>query len=318
MNHGKRFLISIDGGGTKTGVCVYDCLLSRGYLDECGGGNYKVHGTDAVKERIFQCLKSLVPYSDDIPNDTRFLVLGLSGCDSPKDEMIYTDMITSLGFDRKFMLICNDAEMIFRSLTDEPGICVIAGTGTVAMSFERNGCIRRSGGWGAPLSDEGSGFWIGAELIRQYLRWIDGTGPNNDIFSVFRESFSDCSPEQTAAELGSLQPDRVAEWAKAVFDHAESNSQCRQIVRTAGQKAAELAISVYKKSAFDLEQEIVIAESGSLFKNDLYENSFRKMLDQMLPKRNYSFLCSSSSPAEDGIRLAEKMIKELGSTQSPD
>ena len=318
MNNGKRFLISIDGGGTKTGICVYDCQRKVRSYDVCGGGNYKVHGIDAVEDRISKCLRGLVPSSEDISKETLFLVLGLSGCDGPRDEEIYTEMILSLGFERDAILICNDGEMIFRSLADAPGICVIAGTGTIALSFERDGAAQRAGGWGAPLSDEGSGFWIGAELLRAYLNWVDGIGPFSEVFEALRKAYPDCSPDVIAAEIGSLQPNQIADWAKTVFDAADGNEHCRQIIFSAAEKTAALAASVYRKSRFSEVETLMIVESGSLFKNELYENSFREALRALLPERNFDFVRSAGSPAEDGIRLAEKMAKALVSTQSGD
>lgn len=318
MNTYKRFLISIDGGGSKTGVCVYDCRSKIRYFDICGGGNYKVHGIETVKERINECLCRLVSDSENIPDETVFLVMGISGCDSPKDEKIYADMITSLGFDRNAILICNDSEMIFRALTEAPGICVIAGTGTIALSFERNGAVRRAGGWGAPLSDEGSGYWIGAEILRLYLKWIDGTGPYDEIFAAVRQMFHKENDEEIASEIGALQTDRIADCARIVFENAAENSKCREIITAAGYKAAMLAESVCRRSSFVKEPDLTVVESGSLFKNELYESSFREKLCEVLPAMKYTFIRSDGNPAEDGIRLAEKMAAELVVTQSCD
>ena len=35
----KRYLISIDGGGTNTGVCIYDRVLDISRTKIIGGGN---------------------------------------------------------------------------------------------------------------------------------------------------------------------------------------------------------------------------------------------------------------------------------------
>lgn len=41
------------------------------------------------------------------------------------------------------------------------GILVVAGTGSIALARDRRGRIRRAGGWGPLLGDQGSAFWIG-------------------------------------------------------------------------------------------------------------------------------------------------------------
>lgn len=318
MKNRGKYLISIDGGGTKTGICVYDTQLDAMVTDVCGGGNYKVHGAETVRNRIMESLRKLLPDSADIPSETKFLVMGLSGCDAPQDEAVYADMMTEAGFPRKLMFICNDSELIFRSLADEPGICTIAGTGTIALSFETGGKVRRAGGWGAPLSDDGSGYWIAAEMVRHFLAWIDGLDRFDPFFDRILSAYSGKSPEETAAFLGAQPPDFIADWAKTVMDEAENNELCRDIVSTAGRKTAFLTASVYGKSNFAALDSIKIVESGSLFKNALYETEFRKALSELFPLCNYEIVRSDAAPAEDGIRLARKLSEGLLSTRSQD
>lgn len=307
MNEQGRYLISIDGGGTKTAICVCDCLDDSCRSLTCGGGNYKTHGIETVRERINEGLREALPDVEDIPSAVRFLVLGLSGCDSARDKEIYTEMMLSLGFAADRMLICNDSEMLFRSIADAPGICVVAGTGTIALSFETNGMVRRAGGWGAPISDEGSGYWIGAEMIRCYLEWIDGIGPDAPFFRQLAAVSPSGNEEEAAAILADLHPAKTAEWARIILESAAADLLSEKIVKAAAGKIALLAASVYRKSMFQNETKICIVESGSLFASELYENEFRSVLKGLIPADNFHFLRSDGIPAEDGIRLAKKL-----------
>lgn len=310
MNENKRYLISIDGGGTKTAFCVCDCMTDTCRTIVCGGGNYKTHGIETVRERFIQGLREAIPDEEDIPSAVRFLVMGISGIDSAGDVEIYTEMMRSLGFVPEQMLICNDSEMLFRSIADAPGICVVAGTGTIALSFETDGKVCRAGGWGAPISDEGSGYWIGAEMIRSFLEWVDGIGHDDPFFSQLAAVSPTGDFEEAAATLAVLHPAQIAEWAKTILEAADYDVLSGVIVKTAAKKTALLAASVYRKSNFQKESEICIVESGSLFKNELYENEFRGALRRLLPADNFLFLRSDGIPAEDGIRLAKKLAAE--------
>ena len=314
----KRYLISIDGGGTNTGVCIYDRLQDISRTKIIGGGNYKTHGIEIVRKRIQTCLQNMLPEIDDIPASTLFLVMGLSGCDSQRDLDIYAEMMQELGFLPEQMMICNDSEMIFRAVTDAPGICTIAGTGTIALAFGEDGEVWRAGGWGAPISDQGSGYWIGAQITGKYLDWIDGIGPYNEFFPRFREALNCGADEEAAALLAAMSPAEIADWARPVFEAASENSLCMEIVRSAADKAAALTASVWKKAGFTGEDRLFIVESGSLFKNELYENGFRDALLSLLPDAVYQFLRSDGLPAEDGIRLARKIADDLVTTQSED
>ncbi len=314
----RRYLISIDGGGSKTGVCVYDCIQRTRRSTVSGGGNYKTHGIEAVREHILTCLHELMPESEDIPAETVFIVMGISGCDSPQDIDVYTKIMSDMGFSSNRMFICNDAELIFHANSDVPGICIVAGTGTIALAFTGTGKTYRAGGWGAPISDEGSGYWIGAEMIRNYLNWIDGIGSYNDFFRKFPETIRCNSDEEAAAVLACLDPAKVAEWAKPVFDSVSENKLCQKIIEKAAEKAAVLTSSVYLRGDFFSCRDLSIVESGGLFQNEHYENYFRKSLSEILPIQNYHFIHSEGIPAEDGIRLAGKMANNLVTTQSCD
>ena len=183
---------------------------------------------------------------------------------------------------------------------------------------ERNGKIRRAGGWGAPVSDEGSGYWIGASVIREYLEWVDGFGTEDAFFDRLREVSPAGDPEEAAAILAALHPAQTADWAKAVLEASGSDELCRKIVTVAAEKTALLAASVYRKSNFWSENSICIVESGGLFRNEFYERVFRSSLEDLLPARNYSFLRSDETPAEDGIRLARKLSLDPALAQSCD
>jgi N-acetylglucosamine kinase-like BadF-type ATPase len=53
------------------------------------------------------------------------------------------------------------------------GTVLVAGTGAMAVAFERGVGVRQAGGWGWWLGDEGSGTWLGRELVRLALGDVD-------------------------------------------------------------------------------------------------------------------------------------------------
>jgi glucosamine kinase len=56
---------------------------------------------------------------------------------------------------------------------ERDGGIVVVGTGSVGWAII-NGQSHRVGGWGLPLSDEGSGAWLGVEALRRVLWARDG------------------------------------------------------------------------------------------------------------------------------------------------
>jgi len=58
----------------------------------------------------------------------------------------------------------------------QPGMVLIAGTGSIAYAISPQGMRCRVGGWGYLLGDEGSGFALGQKALTAVLRQFDGRG----------------------------------------------------------------------------------------------------------------------------------------------
>lgn len=74
------------------------------------------------------------------------------------------------------------------SLAMEPGINVIAGTGSNCYGVTAEGKSARASGWGA--FDEGSCRWIGTRLIQLFTKQSDGRLPRTLLYTRFKEHFS--------------------------------------------------------------------------------------------------------------------------------
>ena len=61
----------------------------------------------------------------------------------------------------------------------EPGVIVIAGTGSIAYGRNSKGQTARAGGWGFAISDEGSGHWIGRAAVAATVRALDWETPRD-------------------------------------------------------------------------------------------------------------------------------------------
>jgi len=70
----------------------------------------------------------------------------------------------------------------------EPGVNIIAGTGSVVYGAAGDGRTARAGGWGAGC-DEGSCSWHGQKLVEAYTKQADGRMPRTALYEIFREHF---------------------------------------------------------------------------------------------------------------------------------
>lgn len=68
----------------------------------------------------------------------------------------------------------------------QPGILILAGTGSMAWARDATGASHRTGGWGDVIGDEGSGYWIGTRVLGAVSKAIDGrAAPTGLVDAVF-------------------------------------------------------------------------------------------------------------------------------------
>lgn len=70
------------------------------------------------------------------------------------------------GLARRVHVLSDAQAALLGALGDEPGVLVLAGTGSIVVGRDGRGRWARAGGLGPLVGDEGSGFWLGREWLR--------------------------------------------------------------------------------------------------------------------------------------------------------
>jgi N-acetylglucosamine kinase-like BadF-type ATPase len=168
-----RWLIGIDGGGTKTVACAADLsgrLLAR---TEKGAANYHIIGLPAFAALVAGIIDDLAGAAGLDRADLALVSLGLAGADRDRDRRSLLGALPDLGCP---CLVNSDALVALAAgLGDRgEGVVLIAGTGSIAYGRTRGGDIIRAGGWGHLVGDEGSGYDIGRQAIARGLKAAEG------------------------------------------------------------------------------------------------------------------------------------------------
>ncbi len=172
----------VDGGSTKTLAVVADGEGRVVGVGRAGPSNYHVVGLEGAVENIN---RALAEASRERP---AVAALGLAGMDTRYDfEYFEAEAVPRIAAGR--VLVRHDAEIALVGATaGEPGIIVIAGTGSAAGGRNREGRYLRCGGWGYLLGDEGSAYWLGRNALTAVLRASDGRGPETMLTGLVLEA----------------------------------------------------------------------------------------------------------------------------------
>jgi N-acetylglucosamine kinase-like BadF-type ATPase len=158
--------LGIDGGGSKTAFLLVDDNGHEVPLIHSGPSNWlsvgQVAGAAAIKEGISQ-----LPLQPDV------VCGGFAGAGRPDSAAFYLATLKAL-LPKARIIVESDAFVSYvGAIGIQPGVLLMAGTGSIAIGRLADGSMIRVGGWGSQFGDEGSGFWIGREAVRSALRMLD-------------------------------------------------------------------------------------------------------------------------------------------------
>jgi N-acetylglucosamine kinase-like BadF-type ATPase len=238
------YVLGIDAGGTKT-----VCLLADGegrVLSEArgGGANLQAAGELEVEKTLHRVMDDALGDRDVVP---QAICLGMAGVDRGDDAAVVRAIMRRIGHKAR-VLVTNDALVaLVAGAGHEPGIVVIAGTGSIAYGRNAAGRAARAGGWGYVLGDEGSGYWIGRLALRAVVRQADGRGRPTALTPLILEHFKVAKPQDLVHEVyhRNLKPSAIAQIARQVQQAmAEGDAVAASILENGARELIASADSV--------------------------------------------------------------------------
>jgi N-acetylglucosamine kinase-like BadF-type ATPase len=187
------YVLGIDAGGTKT-----VCLLADddgGVLAEshAGGANLQASGELEVEKVLHHVMEETLSEHDVRPDA---ICLGIAGVDRPTDAQAVRGIMRRIGL-KSPVVVVNDALVaLVAGVGEQPGVVVLAGTGSIAYGVDAARKAARAGGWGYLLGDEGGGFWIGRAALSAVVRQFDGRGPVTMLTELILDEMRLATPSE--------------------------------------------------------------------------------------------------------------------------
>ncbi len=179
-----RWLMGIDGGGTKTLAAILDVQEGRVHFGHGGPSNPDSAGVRAAGAALLRTAQNAAQAAGIELAQLDAAVLAIAGTDTESlDRHVHASAPQS-------WIVVNDVVGAWATATGAaPGLAVISGTGSNVFGVGADGHAWRAGGWGHVLGDEGSGYWIGVRSLSAVLHDHDGSGAHTALSDAALEHF---------------------------------------------------------------------------------------------------------------------------------
>ena len=309
----KRYVLGVDGGGTKTEGVLADpdggtiARLIR------GPSNYQAIGAEQALAVWADVLAGLLEKGKVRVEELAAAGFGLSGWDRPRDEETIRGLVGRLGLPCPVWME-NDTYLILRAGSpDGVGVGVVSGTGANCAGENAAGRKHRVAGLGPEFGDLGGGSDIGVRALQIAFRSLDGRGPETSlverIVARFRLERLDDIVDYTMA-------DSHASWSTTlvtplVFDAAEDGDEpALGLLTWAGRELGNAARAV-ARPLFARDDVFPVVLGGSV----LQKGSVDRMRDALIEDVRTEFpnaqaVRLEARPVEGAVRAALAMTEK--------
>lgn len=263
-------LLSFDGGGSKTAVQLCDLqgrVLAEETIDTIDYGQIGIPqvaarlkaGLNAVLRRSGKEEKALAGITVGLPR------LGEIPAESRDLEQAVREVFPATA--RVFPV--NDVVCaMYGALGGRPGICLLCGTGSMAMGMDEQGAIVRAGGWSHIFSDQGSGYWLGLQAMSLFAKEADGMAEKGPLYSLVLDRFGAAEPMALVVVFEKLAASRkeTAALQRLLLQAAQAGDrEAQRLYEAAAQELAQLVLAVYRRLKLPKDAPAKAAFAGGMF-----------------------------------------------------
>jgi N-acetylglucosamine kinase-like BadF-type ATPase len=264
-----RYVVGVDGGGTKTTAAVVGADLGKVGEATTGPSNGRSVGTDTASANIAEAIGAALRNSDVALADVGVICMCLAGFDTDLDVPVPRGAMRVLGYQGPAIME-NDVVGAWAGATEvNPGIVVVAGTGATALGMNARGELWRTDGWDYILGDAGSGFAIGQSGIRAAMQALDGRAAPTRLVRELADAYGVHNAEEMrrlvdSTHFGKFEIARFATHVAACADDGDVAAQA--ILQQAGHDLAADALAIIRLLGMSGDA-FPVATVGGVFKS---------------------------------------------------
>jgi N-acetylglucosamine kinase-like BadF-type ATPase len=287
-------VLGLDVGGTHSrALLVRDGR--RPALASAPSASLTAAGPDQAREAISDLLAQL---SLGPGAGLDAICIGTAGTGAPGAGTFIVSMLSPLTTGGKVVVV-NDALLVLAAANLTEGAACVAGTGSIAVGM-LGGRQEQAGGWGYLLGDEGSGYWVVREAVRELARRWDARAPLGALGNVLLGA-AGCADVTSLLQRWYERPapGTWAAMAPLVVDCDEPFGAA--VAKRAGAVLAALVAEVHQRLGSPAGLPVVLA-GGLLTGSQHVSAPARAAIEDLVP--GAKVVVASEPPVAGAVRLA--------------
>ncbi|EJL25097.1 N-acetylglucosamine kinase [Brevibacillus sp. BC25] len=311
-SNGEKWFVGIDGGGSRTRAAICNEAGQVQAIVVGESSNPLSRSWGDVESTLRQLIDAVRIKAGAKEEEVAGLFIGLGGADRPQiKERIQHAFADEWG---ERLLIDNDVvAALYAGTWGQPGVVLLAGTGSIACAFSKEGARHRVGGWGYLVGDEGSGFDLGKKAAIAVLREYDGRGESTVLTRLFMDHYGVVRPDELINLIygGSNPRMELAKTSQLVEQAATLGDPVANVlIMQAVEDLLELADACLKK----VQEPIPVVLAGGLL------TAGTILQEQLVARASFQTILPAVSPVVGalvaavtrlGLAVDEKMAEQL-------
>lgn len=303
-------VVGVDGGGTKTRAVVADDetrILGQG---DAGPSNPLRVGV----QQSVAAIREAVDKACDAARVTRAEIsaaeIGLAG--ARREDLrasVARAVAESLGIEP--IEIVTDADIaLYGATAGEPGMVVIAGTGSICCGLNKRNMKACMGGWGPVAGDEGSGSWIARRALQAVAQSTDGRAPETRLVAAACRYFHVAKPYDLLLALyaPSMTNSRIAGFSRHVVEEARAGDRvARKLINDAGKELGQMLVALIRRLQMQRHQFPIATVGGVFAAGSLVMNPMKALVEEVAPRA--SFTEPLMPPAVAAAHMARERLR---------
>jgi glucosamine kinase len=301
-----RFVLGMDGGGTKTECVVMDEAGLVRAEGRSGPSNPMRVGFGGALAAVCEAGRIALQNAKLSANDVISVCAGLAGTAQPESQRKMKKLLAE-EFPIQIVHVCTDLDLTLEATGEGRAIVLIAGTGSAAVGRDLSGQVLRVGGHGPLLGDEGSAYDIGKRAAIAALRAADRNVPDSPLAARILRELQATDWEDLQLRVYRM-PDEVFPRIFPVVCAAagEGDPEARGLLGDAAEELASLVADLSQRLQLNDDKFLLVKSGGMIGRSAYFDGLLDERLRVAAPKAEFGALVITAAQA--AARLALRLL----------